>query len=84
VTVAAWYAGPGLTLSRIDAHLHLLDGQLLDAQSVPIAVADDLELSGVHLSQSAVRAKKEDPTRAIIDYSPSSDIRVSWHRPVTG
>ena len=35
-----------------------------------IAVADDLELSGAHLSQSAVRAKKEDPTRAIIDYSP--------------
>jgi hypothetical protein len=31
----------------IDAHLHLLDRQVLDAHGVPIAVVDDLELSSV-------------------------------------
>jgi hypothetical protein len=31
----------------IDAHLHLLDRQVLDAHGVPIAVVDDLELSDV-------------------------------------
>lgn len=31
----------------IDAHLHLLDRQIHDAQGVPIAVVDDLELSDV-------------------------------------
>ena len=35
----------------IDAHLHLLDRQVLDAQGVPIAVVDDLELSDVPVGE---------------------------------
>jgi hypothetical protein len=31
----------------IDAHLHLLDRQILDVHGLPIAVVDDLELSDV-------------------------------------
>jgi hypothetical protein len=35
----------------IDAHLHLLDRQVLDAHGVPIAVVDDLELSDVLIGE---------------------------------
>jgi hypothetical protein len=35
----------------LDAHLHLLDRQVLDVHGVPIAVVDDLELSEVPAGQ---------------------------------
>ena len=35
----------------IDAHLHLLDRQVLDAHGAPIAVVDDLELSDVPVGE---------------------------------
>jgi hypothetical protein len=35
----------------LDAHLHLLDRQVLDVHGVPIAVVDDLELSEIPAGQ---------------------------------
>jgi hypothetical protein len=35
----------------LDAHLHLLDRQVLDVHGVPIAVVDDLELSEISAGQ---------------------------------
>jgi hypothetical protein len=35
----------------LDAHLHLLDRQMLDVRGVPIGVVDDLELSDVLIGQ---------------------------------
>ena len=38
-------AGDNQSPRYLDAHLHLLDRQVLDVHGVPIAVVDDLELS---------------------------------------
>lgn len=35
----------------LDAHLHLLDRQVLDVHGVPVAVVDDLELSEISAGQ---------------------------------
>jgi hypothetical protein len=35
----------------LDAHLHLLDRQVLDVHGVPVAVVDDLELSEIPAGQ---------------------------------
>jgi hypothetical protein len=35
------------SLRWLDAHLHLLDRQVLDVHGVPVAVVDDLELSDI-------------------------------------
>jgi hypothetical protein len=39
----------------IDAHLHLLDRQILDVHGLPIAVVDDLELSDVAVGEEIPR-----------------------------
>jgi hypothetical protein len=39
----------------IDAHLHLLDRQILDVHGLPIAVVDDLELSDVPVGEEIPR-----------------------------
>jgi hypothetical protein len=43
--------GDNQSLRYLDAHLHLLDRQVLDAHGVPIAVVDDLELSEIPIGQ---------------------------------
>ena len=39
----------------LDAHLHLLDRQVLDVHGVPVAVVDDLELSEILAGQEIPR-----------------------------
>jgi len=39
------------SIQWLDAHLHLLDRQVLDVHGVPIAVVDDLELSDLPVGQ---------------------------------
>jgi hypothetical protein len=39
----------------LDAHLHLLDRQVLDVDGVPVAVVDDLELSEIPSGQEIPR-----------------------------
>jgi hypothetical protein len=39
----------------LDAHLHLLDRQVLDVHGVPVAVVDDLELSEIPAGQEIPR-----------------------------
>ena len=39
------------SIRLIDAHLHLLDRQVLDVHGVPIAVVDDLELSDIPVGE---------------------------------
>jgi hypothetical protein len=40
-------AGDNQSPRYLDAHLHLLDRQVLDVHGVPVAVVDDLELSEI-------------------------------------
>ena len=44
-------AGGNQSPRYLDAHLHLLDRQVLDVHGVPIAVVDDLELSEIPAGQ---------------------------------
>jgi hypothetical protein len=44
-------AGENQSPRYLDAHLHLLDRQVLDVHGVPIAVVDDLELSEIPAGQ---------------------------------
>ncbi len=44
-------AGDNQSPRYLDAHLHLLDRQVLDVHGVPIAVVDDLELSEILTGQ---------------------------------
>jgi len=44
-------AGDNQSPRYLDAHLHLLDRQVLDVHGVPIAVVDDLELSEIPAGQ---------------------------------
>ena len=44
-------AGDDQSPRYLDAHLHLLDRQVLDVHGVPIAVVDDLELSEIPAGQ---------------------------------
>ena len=36
---------------RLDAQLHLLDRQMLDADGVPVSTVDDVELDGVDVGR---------------------------------
>jgi len=49
------FHAPGLTL---DAHLNLLDRQLLDVQQVPIGVVADPEISGLELDAASTPARR--------------------------
>jgi hypothetical protein len=44
-------AGGNQSPRYLDAHLHLLDRQVLDVHGVPVAVVDDLELSEIPAGQ---------------------------------
>jgi hypothetical protein len=44
-------AGDNQSPRYLDAHLHLLDRQVLDVHGVPVAVVDDLELSKIPAGQ---------------------------------
>ena len=44
-------AGDNQSPRYLDAHLHLLDRQVLDVHGVPVAVVDDLELSELPAGQ---------------------------------
>lgn len=44
-------AGDNQSPRYLDAHLHLLDRQVLDVHGVPVAVVDDLELSEIPAGQ---------------------------------
>ncbi len=50
----------------VDARLHLLDRQLLDAQGDPVGIVDDLELSGVEFGQDVVEGAQAPQVAALL------------------
>jgi hypothetical protein len=64
----------------IDAHLHLLDRQVLDAHGVPIAVVDDLELSDVLIGEE-IPADTPPPLITALLSGPVLGARIFGGRP---
>jgi hypothetical protein len=50
----------------VDARLHLLDRQLLDAQGDPAGIVDDLELTGIELGQDVAEGADAPQVRALL------------------
>lgn len=50
----------------VDARLHLLDRQLLNAQDDPVGIVDDLELSGVEFGQDVVEGAQAPQVTALL------------------
>jgi hypothetical protein len=63
-----------------DAHLHLLDRQVLDSAGVPVAVVDDLELSDVPVGQD-LPAGKSPPVITALLSGPVLGTRIFGGRP---
>jgi len=64
----------------IDAHLHLLDRQVLDAQGAPIAVVDDLELSDFPVGEE-ITANAPPPIITALLSGPVLGTRIFGGRP---
>jgi hypothetical protein len=64
----------------LDAHLHLLDRQVLDVHGVPIAVVDDLELSDIPAGQEIPRDAPA-PTITALLSGPTLATRIFGGRP---
>ena len=64
----------------IDAHLHLLDRQVLDAQGAPIAVVDDLELSDFPVGEE-IPANTPPPIITALLSGPVLGTRIFGGRP---
>jgi sporulation protein YlmC with PRC-barrel domain len=74
----------------VDAHLHLLDRQVLDRDGVPVTTLDDLELGGIEVGRdiptdaaapivTAILTGPELATRIFGGRPPSSRrIRIDW------
>src|SRR6186997_2494382 len=63
-----------------DAHLHLLDRQVLDSAGVPVAVVDDLELSDVPIGQDLPPGKSPPVITALLS-GPVLGTRIFGGRP---
>jgi hypothetical protein len=50
----------------VDARLHLLDRQLLDAQGDPVVIVDDLELTGIELGQDVAQGSDAPQVSALL------------------
>ncbi len=50
----------------VDARLHLLDRQLLDANGDPVGIVDDLELIGVELDQEVTKGAEAPQVTALL------------------
>jgi hypothetical protein len=50
----------------VDARLHLLDRQLLDAQGDPVGIVDDLELTGIDLGQDVAEGADAPQVSALL------------------
>jgi hypothetical protein len=64
----------------LDAHLHLLDRQVLDVHGVPIAVVDDLELSEIPVGQEIARDTPPPVITALLS-GPALATRIFGGRP---
>ena len=75
--------------ASLDAHLHLLDRQVLDRDGVPVTTVDDLELDGDRAATPTPaprRRRDRDPHRAgarspgssAVDPPPSRRTRIPW------
>jgi hypothetical protein len=64
----------------LDAHLHLLDRQVLDVHGVPIAVVDDLELSEIPAGQEIPRDTSPPVITALLS-GPTLATRIFGGRP---
>ncbi|WP_173922742.1 hypothetical protein [Agromyces sp. Marseille-P2726] len=74
----------------LDAHLHLLDRQVLDRDDVPVTTVDDLELVGIELGAAIDRDAAPPRVTAILTGSdlatrifggrppPSRRVRIPW------
>ena len=59
----------------LDAHLHLLDRQVLDREGVPVTTVDDLELDGIELGVR-IQPGSPPPTLAAILTGPQLLMRL--------
>jgi hypothetical protein len=50
----------------VDARLHLLDRQLLDAQGDPVGIVDDIELTGIELGQDVAQGSDAPQVSALL------------------
>jgi hypothetical protein len=50
----------------VDARLHLLDRQLLDADGDPVGIVDDLELTGVELGRDVTEGSEAPQVTALL------------------
>jgi hypothetical protein len=50
----------------VDARLHLLDRQLLDAQGDPVGIVDDLELTGIESGQDVAEGADAPQVSALL------------------
>ena len=64
----------------LDAHLHLLDRQVLDRDDVPVTTLDDLELDGIELGR-AIDPDAPPPTITAILTGPDLATRIFGGRP---
>jgi hypothetical protein len=64
----------------LDAHLHLLDRQVLDVHGVPVAVVDDLELSEIPAGQEIPRDMSPPVITALLS-GPALATRIFGGRP---
>ena len=74
----------------LDAHLHILDRQVLDRDAVPVTTVDDLDLDGIELGATiepgtpaptvvAILTGPDLATRIFGGHPPPSrQIRISW------
>jgi hypothetical protein len=64
----------------LDAHLHILDRQVLDRDGVPVTTADDLELDGIELG-APIEPGAPLPTVTAILTGPDLATRIFGGRP---
>jgi sporulation protein YlmC with PRC-barrel domain len=64
----------------LDAHLHLLDRQVLDRDGVPVTTVDDLELEGVEFDASITPGAARPVVTAILT-GPDLATRIFGGRP---
>jgi hypothetical protein len=64
----------------LDAHLHLLDRQVLDRDGVPVTTVDDLELEGVEFDASIMPGAARPVVTAILT-GPDLATRIFGGRP---
>lgn len=73
-------AGDNQSPRYLDAHLHLLDRQVLDVHGVPVAVVDDLELSEIPAGQE-IPPDTPPPVITALLSGPSLATRIFGGRP---